>query len=259
MNSLAVFSLKGGTGKTTVSASLGWILAEEGCRILMIDMDPQGHLSQFFQVRAGQGQTTLFDVLIADRPLREALVSTALPTLDIVPAGPENLHLNEALLPRPWREWKLKDALEASAPLPYDLVLIDVGGNLSLVTYNALLAARVLLIPVLPDLFSYLSLKTLFDFLREMGEKYQVFFKMIWVLINKINQHRPLDRENRQALEKYYGKFLVPEVVREDVKLVQALRQQIPITQSAPQSTAARDLKKVARFIRAAMAGTPAS
>jgi chromosome partitioning protein len=258
MNSMAVFSLKGGTGKTTLSASLGWILAEEGCRILMIDMDPQGHLSHFFQVRAQRDQPTLFDVLIADRPLPEAVVATANPNLAILPAGEETLHLNEALIARPWREWKLKDALEAAQPLSYDLVLIDVGGNLSLVTYNALLAARVLLIPVLPDLFSYLSLKTLFAFLQELGSKYQVFYNMIWVLINKINPHRPLDRENRQALESYYGKFLVPEVIREDGKLVQALRQQVPVTQCAPRSTAARDLQKVARFIRANVVGSPA-
>lgn len=258
MNSMAVFSLKGGTGKTTISASLGWILAEEGCRILLIDMDPQGHLSQFFKVRTPPGRPSLFDVLIKDQPLREAILPTTQANLEIVPAGEENLRLNEALIARPWREWKLKDALEASQPLSYDLVLIDVGGNLSLVTYNALLAARVLLIPVLPDLFSYLSLKTLFAFLQETGRTYQFSFKMIWVLINKINPHRPLDRENRQALEKYYKKFLVPEVVREDVKLVQALRQQVPVTQAAPQSTAARDLRKVARFIRTMVLATPA-
>ncbi|MBI5584398.1 MAG: ParA family protein [Deltaproteobacteria bacterium] len=257
MNSLAVFSLKGGTGKTTISASLGWILAEEGFRILLIDMDPQGHLSHFFKVHPRPDQSTLFGALIADQPLREAVVPTAYPNLEIIPAGAENWHLNEALIARPWREWKLKDALEAAQPLPYDLVLIDVGGNLSLVTYNALMAARVLLIPVLPDLFSYLSLKTLFAFLQETGQKYHVFFKMVWVLINKINQHRPLDRENRQALEMYYGKFLVPEVVREDAKLVQALREQVPVTRTAPQSTAARDLKKVARFIRMTMLGAP--
>jgi chromosome partitioning protein len=258
MNSMAVFSLKGGTGKTTISASLGWILAEEGLRILLIDMDPQGHLSHFYKARPRPDQPTLFGALIQDQPLRDAVVSTGNPNLEIIPAGAELLHLNEALISRPWREWKLKDALEASQPLPYDLVLIDVGGNLSLVTYNALMAARVLLIPVLPDLFSYLSLKTLFALLEELGQQYRVFFKMVWVLINKINQHRPLDRENRQALETYYGKFLVPEVVREDAKLVQALRQQVPVTRTAPQSTAARDLKKVARFVRATVLATPA-
>ena len=127
---------------------------------------------------------------------------------------------------------------------------MDVGGNLNLITYNALMAANALVIPVLPDLFSYLSLKTLFAFLKKTNDQYQFDFRMIWVLINKMNNHRPLDRENRDALQKYYRKFLMPEMVREDPKVVQALRRREPITQYAPESIAARDLKKVARFIQ---------
>jgi chromosome partitioning protein len=249
MHSLAVFSLKGGTGKTTLSSSLGWILAEEGLQVLLVDLDPQGHLTHYLKARPAKDQPTLFQALIHDQPISQAVVSTKNPGLHLLPASEENLYLNEALISRPWREWKLKDALEAAQPFPYDLVLMDVGGNLNLITYNALMAADALVIPVLPDLFSYLSLKTLFAFLKKTNDQYQFNFQMIWVLINKINNHRPLDRENRDALQKYYGKFLMPEMVREDTKLVQALRRQEPITQYAPESIAARDLRKVARFI----------
>jgi chromosome partitioning protein len=250
MHSLAVFSLKGGTGKTTLSASLGWILAEEGLRVLLVDLDPQGHLTQYLKAGPAKDQPTLFQALIHDQPLGGAVVPTKNPGLHLVPASEENLYLNEALISRPWREWKLKDALEAAQPFPYDLVLLDVGGNLNLITYNALMAAKALVIPVLPDLFSYLSLKTLFTFLKQTADQYHYAFQMIWVLINKMNNHRPLDRENRDALRKYYGKFLMPEMIREDPKLVQALRRQEPITQYAPESIAARDLRKVARFIQ---------
>jgi chromosome partitioning protein len=253
MRSLAIFSLKGGTGKTTLSSSLGWILAEEGLRVLLVDLDPQGHLTHFFKAVPAKGRPTLFQALIHDQPISQAIVTTGNPGLHLLPASEENLYLNEALMSRPWREWKLKDALEAAQPFPFDLVLMDVGGNLNLITYNALMAAKALVIPVLPDLFSYLSLKTLFAFLKKTNEQYQVHFEMIWVLINKINNHRPLDRENREALKKHYGKFLMPEMVREDLKLVQALRRREPITRYAPESIAARDLKKVARFIQSTL------
>ena len=250
MRSLAVFSLKGGTGKTTLSSSLGWILAEEGLKVLLVDLDPQGHLTHYLQARPAEDQPTLFQALIQDQPIRDAIVPTKHPDLYLLPATEENLYLNEALMSRPWREWRLKDALEATQPFPYDLVLMDVGGNLNLITYNALMAAKALVIPVLPDLFSYLSLKTLFAFLKKTNDQYQFNFQMIWVLINKINNHRPLDRENREALKKHYGRFLLPEMVREDPKLVQALRRQEPITRFAPESIAARDLRKVAQFLK---------
>ncbi len=212
-------------------------------------------MTHYFKARPAKDQPTLFQALIHDRPISQAVVSTKNPGLYLLPASEENLYLNEALISRPWREWKLKDALEAAQPFPYDLVLMDVGGNLNLITYNALMAANALVIPVLPDLFSYLSLKTLFAFLKKTNDQYQFNFRMIWVLINKMNNHRPLDRENRDALQKYYGKFLMPEMVREDPKVVQALRRREPITQYAPESIAARDLKKVARFIQKTFLG----
>ena len=159
MNSIAFFSMKGGTGKTTLCSSLSWILAEEGRSILMIDMDPQGHLSHFYKITPPPGRATLFGSLIYDQPLAEAILPTSHPNLFILPSSEELLDLNEALISKPWREWKLKDALDALRPFPYDMVIIDVGANLSLITYNALFASRMLIIPVLPDIFSYFSLK----------------------------------------------------------------------------------------------------
>jgi len=67
--------------------------------------------------------------------------------------------------------------------------------------------------------------------------------------MNKLNNHRPLDRENRVALEKYYHKFLMPVMVREDQKFSHAIKLQIPVTTFAPQSAAARDLRKVVQFL----------
>jgi chromosome partitioning protein len=249
MKSIAVFSMKGGTGKTTLSGSLGWVLAEQGHHVLMIDMDPQGHLSQLFNARPVKDQTKLYYSLIHEQPLAQTIIPTSHPNLSLIPATEEHFYLNSALISKPWREWKLKDALQAMHPFPYDMVIIDLGANLSLCTYVALFAAKILIIPVLPDLLSYLSLKSLFTFLDKNCKYYKYFFDMIWVLMNRVNSHRPLDRENKKALENYYKRFLMPVVVREDLKFSEAARKQVPITTYAPQSTAARDMKKVAQFL----------
>jgi len=249
MNSVAVFSLKGGTGKTTLVSSLGWILAERGHHVLMIDIDPQGHLTQLFKEKPGKSQTKLYDSLIHGHPLSETILPTSHPNLFLVPATEDHFHLNTALFSTPWKEWKLKDALYAIDPFPYELVLIDSGANLSLCTYVALFAARILIIPVLPDLLSYLSLKSLFAFLDKTCKYYNYSFDMIWILMNRINNHRPFDRENKKALERFYGRFLIPEMVREDLKFFEAAREQVPIAIYAPQSIAARDMRKVANFL----------
>jgi chromosome partitioning protein len=249
MNSIAVFSMKGGTGKTTLSGSLGWVLAEQGQRVLMIDMDPQGHLSQLFNVRAVKGQTQLYYSLIHEQPLAETIVPTSCPNLSLIPATEDHFNLNTALVSKPWKEWKLKDALHAMTPFPYDVVIIDLGASLSLSTYVALFAAKILIIPVLPDLLSYLSLKSLFTFLDKTCKYYKFAFDMIWILMNRVNSHRPLDRENKKALEKYYKRFLMPVVVREDLRFSEAAREGTVISAYAPESTGARDMKKVAQFL----------
>jgi chromosome partitioning protein len=250
MPAITFFSLKGGTGKTTVCSSLGLLLAEEGFSVLMIDLDPQGHLTLSLQGRPSMGGTSLYHSLIEDHPLVEAIIPTFHPNLSLIPATEDHLYLNTALMSLPWREWKLKDALAVMVPFPYDWVLLDVGASLNLLTYNALFAARNLIIPVLPDVFSYLSLKTLFTFLEKTSRDFHYDFKTIWILINKLNNHRPSDRENREALKKYYQKFLMPVAVREDRKFSEAIKNQLPVTTFAPQSIAARDLKQVVHFLK---------
>jgi chromosome partitioning protein len=249
LNTLAVFSIKGGTGKTTLSHSLGWHFVEQGRTVLMIDMDPQGHLTQLLKGKPAKGQTRLYYSLIHEKPLADTIVPTYHPRLFLIPTTEDHFYLNSALSSKPWREWKLKDALYAMHPFPYDLVIIDVGSNLNLTTYVALFAAKVLITPVLPDLFSYLSLKNLFEFLDRIAKNYKYNFQIIWILLNKMNNYRPLDRENREALKKYYGKFLMPVVIREDPKFTQANMEQVPVTHYAPQSIAARDLQKMGNFL----------
>jgi chromosome partitioning protein len=249
MNAITFFSLKGGTGKTTLCSAVGRLLAEGGQSVLMIDLDLQGHLTLSLQDRPASGPASLYQVMIQDRFLAEAIIPTSHPNLSLIPATEDHLVLNTALMSRPWREWRLKDALSVMVPFPFDWVFIDVGANLNLITYNALFAARNLIIPVLPDVYSYLSLKTLFSFLERTSREFRYEFKMIWILMNKINNHRPSDRENHEALKKYYQKFLMPVMVREDPKFSEAVRLQVPVTDLAPNSIAARDIKSVVRFL----------
>lgn len=250
MISITFFSLKGGTGKTSLCAAIGFLLAQEGRSVLLIDLDPQGHLSRSFDLPPlGEG-TSLFDVLIHGRPLAEAIRPTPYPRLSLVPASEEHLELNTALIHQPWREWRLKDALSAMPSPAFEWVMMDVGANLNLMTYNALFAGRILIVPTLPDVYSYLSLQTLFAFLEKTGRDYRFRFDMIWILLNRLNNHRPLDRQTRDALKKYYHQFLFPVMVREDPKVSETMQSRLPLPAFAPQTTAVRDLIKVVRLFK---------
>jgi len=249
MTSITFFSLKGGTGKTSLVGALGWLLAQKGRSVLLIDLDPQGHLSRSFDLPSSDGGVSLYEVLIQGRPLAEAVRPTTYPHLSIVPAAEGHLDLPTALFQQPWREWRLKDALTAMPTPAFDWVLLDTGANLNLITYNALFAGRNLIVPTLPEVYSYLSLKTLFSFLKKTEEDYRYRFDRIGILLNRLNNHRPLDRETRDALKKYYGRFLLPVMVREDPKVTEAARTGLPLPRFAPETTAVRDLTKVIRLL----------
>ena len=111
MRVLVIANQKGGVGKTTTAINLGTALAAVGETVLLIDSDPQGNASTGLGVGRAQRKTTLYDVLMGERPVAEAVTHTALPGLDIVPADPDLSGIELELGQQARRSFKLRDAL----------------------------------------------------------------------------------------------------------------------------------------------------
>ena len=155
-------NFKGGTGKSSVSASYGFRLAQMGVKTLMIDLDPQGHLTQCLGLDSSQYPKTLFSALVEKEDLERIIIKTDLPTLDIIPS---NLNLSPtelSLFAMNSREFRLKRLL-ALVEKDYELIVMDASPSIGLLNLNAILASNDLLIPVLADFLSYHGLKILFE------------------------------------------------------------------------------------------------
>lgn len=251
-------NFKGGTGKTSLSTAYAYRLWELGYRVLVIDLDSQGHATKCLGLEGSDFPKTLFDVLIRRVPLRETIVDTGLPGLSLVPSNLGMSTIELALMPLAGREFKLRKALE-EVEGEYDFTVLDAPPSFGLLNLNALMACNDLVVPVLADFLSFHGLKLLFETVQSLEDDLGHVLDRIFIVINAFNQSFKLAKEAREALEEHYREFLVKSVVRQCTKFAQASSEGRPIFAVDPASKGAQDIAALTGELVAAAAKSPPS
>ena len=149
----AIANQKGGVGKTTTAINLAASLAAAERRVLAIDTDPQANLTSGLGRKAKEARPSVYEVLIDQRPLDDILIATDLEHLTLAPADRNLTGAEVELVPLLAREYRLKEALAATAER-FDYVFLDCPPSLGLLTVNALAAADTVLIPLQCEYFA---------------------------------------------------------------------------------------------------------
>lgn len=233
-------NFKGGTGKTSLSVAYAYRLAEMGYRVLLVDLDAQGHATQYLGLQGEQCDRTLYDALVKRMPIEDVLIETPLAELDLVPANLGMSTLELALMPMPGREYRLKKALDEVSGR-YDFIVMDAPPSLGLVNLNALIAADDLFVPVLPDFLSFHGLKLLFETLSGLEDDLDHRLQRIFIVLNQYNPTTRIAREARDALASHYPEFLLETIVRQCTEFAQASSEGLPISAYNPRSKGAKD------------------
>jgi chromosome partitioning protein len=250
-------NFKGGTGKTSLSTSYAYRLAERGHRVLMLDLDSQGHATKCLG-QEGSVARTLHDVLIRKLPIAEATVRTGMPGLDLVPSNLAMSTIDLALMPLAGREFRLRKALEEVAG-QYDYVVMDAPPSFGLLNLNALMAAADLVIPVLADFLSYDGLRLLFETVQGLEDDLSHQLEHIFIVVNAYNQTFKIAREALEALRAHYADHLLRSVVRQCTKFAQASSEGWPIFAFDPDSKGAGDLEAMIEEIEERTGTAPAA
>src|SRR5512133_1375546 len=237
-------NFKGGTGKTSLSSSYAYRLAERGYRVLVLDLDSQGHATKCLGQEGGACERTLHDVLIRKVPIDEVTVTTGMPGLSLVPANLAMSTIDLALMPLAGREFRLRNALAGYANR-YDFVVMDAPPSFGLLNLNALMAADDLVIPVLADFLSYDGLRLLFETVQGLETDLSHQLENIFIVVNAFNQTFKIAREALDALRTHYSDYLLATVVRQCTKFAQASSEGCPIFGYEPDSKGARDIEAV--------------
>lgn len=237
-------NFKGGTGKTSLSSSYAYRLAERGYRVLMIDLDSQGHATKCLGQGGASFTRTLHDVIIRKVPLAEVTVPTGMPGLSLVPANLAMSTIDLALMPLAGREFRLRNALQSVAG-QYDFVVLDAPPSFGLLNLNALMAATDLVIPVLADFLSYDGLRLLFETIQGLEQDLSHQIEHIFIVVNAFNQTFKIAREALEALRTHYADYLLDTVVRQCTKFAQASSEGCPIFGFDAGSKGAIDIEAV--------------
>jgi chromosome partitioning protein len=237
-------NFKGGTGKTSISSSYAFRLAERGYRVLVIDLDSQGHATKCLGLEGSDYPRTLHDVLIRKIPVSEVIIETGMPGLALVPSNLSMSTIDLALMPLSGREFRLRNALE-QVNGKYDFIVMDAPPSFGLLNLNALMAAADLIVPVLADFLSYDGLKLLFECVQGLEEDLSHQLEHIFIVVNSYNQTFKIAREALDALKTHYADYLLTTVVRQCTKFAQSSSEGCPIFAFDPTSKGACDLEEM--------------
>ena len=245
---IAVASQKGGVGKTTTAINLSACLAQESRRVLLIDVDPQGNASSGLGVNGNDQRTTIYEALLGQVDMREAIVPTALANLDLAPAGQRLSGAEVELVGLMAREGKLKSAL-AQIRQEYDFVFLDCPPALGLVTVNALTAADSVLIPLQCEYLALEGLTSLISAIRLVQDNLNPSLRIEGVLLTMYDARLNLSQQVADEARKFFAERVYKTVIPRNVKLSEAPSFGKPIVLYDPHSTGADRYRDLAREV----------
>lgn len=242
---ISVANEKGGVAKTTTAISLGAALVETGLEVLVIDLDAQANLSMAFGVENGKSQASIVNVLLESMPAQKTVRQTGIPRLDMIASNSE-MGLAERFLPiRQGYETALSKSLH-DENWAYDYIIMDCPPFLGAVTFNALMASNLLLMPTQAEFFSISALRNMMALVRRVRAQGnpQLTYRLLLTMFDRRNRiHRTLGEQLRLT----FGSGVLDTVIEIDTKLRESPIAGLPIIYHSPKSRAALQYRALAQ------------
>jgi chromosome partitioning protein len=225
---MAIANQKGGVGKTTTAVNLAACLAAAERPTLLVDADPQGNATAGVGIEADTIKIHTYHLLLGTAQAPEAVLSTALPALDVIPARRDLIGAEVELVDLPDRERQLRRALEPIAT-HYDYIIIDCPPSLGLLTLNALVAADSVVIPMQCEYYALGGLGQILDTIRLCRQKLNPRLEIEGILLTMYDGRVNLAGQVAQEVRQHFPGRVFQTVIPRNVRLSEAPSHGLPV------------------------------
>ncbi|MDH3198674.1 MAG: AAA family ATPase [Candidatus Krumholzibacteria bacterium] len=245
---IAITNQKGGVGKTTTAVNLAASLAAAERTTLLVDMDPQANAVSGLGFDKNAFETTIYDVLLDDEQVHEAIVETTMPHLSLLPSNPDLTGAEIELVSQVGREFRLKRALTRVRDR-YTYIIVDCPPSLGLLTLNTLTAADSLLIPVQCEYYALEGLGQLLGTVKLVQSTLNPDLNIEGVLLTMFDRRLNLATQVAQETMNFFGEKVYQTVIPRNVKLSESPSFGKPILLYDVQCQGAKSYLELAREV----------
>lgn len=245
---IAIANQKGGVGKTTTSVNLGACLAVLGKRVLLVDIDPQGNTTSGIGINKADVKYCIYDVVINEVPIIEAVLPTVVDGLSILPATIQLAGAEVELVPTMSREVRLRQALETIRSL-FDYIVIDCPPSLGLLTLNALTASDAVLIPIQCEYYALEGLSQLLSTIRLVQKHLNTSLEIEGVVLTMLDARTNLGLQVIEEVKKYFREKVYQTIIPRNVRLSEAPSHGLPIVMYDSKSKGAEVYLELAKEV----------